>query len=55
MIDDTLIVGVGSSHGDDQFGWLVAEQLAARAILRIVVRRRLSPADISDWLEAPAG
>ena len=28
MIDSTLFVGVGSPHGDDQVGWLVARALA---------------------------
>ena len=31
MKTETLIVGLGSSHGDDQLGWRVAERLAALA------------------------
>ncbi|HEX4145482.1 MAG TPA: hydrogenase maturation protease [Pirellulales bacterium] len=52
MKSETLVVGLGSSHGDDQFGWHVAEQLAAQLdIPGVTVRRALSPADILDWLD----
>jgi hydrogenase maturation protease len=52
MKSETLVVGVGSSHGDDQFGWRVAERLAAlRDHSHVTVRRALSPTDILDWLD----
>ena len=53
MKNETLIVGVGSSHGDDQFGWRVAEQLAERVKndLGITIRLALSPTEILGWLE----
>lgn len=53
MKTETLIVGLGSSHGDDQLGWRVAERLAAVANAPgVTVRRACSPADIFDWLDA---
>ncbi len=52
MKSETLIVGLGSSHGDDQFGWRVAEELAALADARgVTVRQARSPAEILGWLE----
>ena len=52
MKSETLIVGLGSSHGDDQFGWRVAEQLAASLdSAEVTVRRALSPIEILAWLE----
>jgi hydrogenase maturation protease len=48
----TLVVGVGSAHGDDQFGWLVAKHLASSsADGGAVVRSARSPAELLDWLE----
>ena len=52
MIRPTLIVGLGSSHGDDQFGWTVVEQL--QGLLsepNVAVRLARSPAQLLDWLE----
>ena len=48
-----LIVGVGSAHGDDQAGWLVADELARRIPDRsfISVRKAGVPLDLLDWLE----
>ena len=52
MKSETLIVGIGSSHGDDQFGWRVAEQLAELSDnLSATVRLARSPAEIIGWLE----
>ena len=52
MKSETLIVGFGSSHGDDQFGWRVAEQLSALAEhSSVTVRQARSPAEILGWLE----
>lgn len=48
----TLVAGLGSAHGDDQFGWLVAEHLASSSAGgRTVVRSARSPAELLDWLE----
>ncbi|MCA9010782.1 MAG: hypothetical protein KDB01_13620 [Planctomycetaceae bacterium] len=48
-----LIAGIGSAHGDDQAGWLVAEHLAAR--IRdcgdIKIRKAMIPLDLLDWLD----
>jgi hydrogenase maturation protease len=50
----TCIVGLGSAHGDDQFGWLVAGRLAKEIELRrfpdIAVHLAMSPAQLLDWL-----
>ena len=45
----TLVVGVGSHHGDDQAGWLVADLLAASASEDVAVRKAKTPAEILDW------
>jgi len=49
----TLIVGLGSAHGDDQAGWLVAESLQrlCREMNDVTVRRALVPLDVLDWLD----
>jgi hydrogenase maturation protease len=51
--DKTLIVGVGSAHGDDQAGWLVADELTRRIPDRefISVRKASVPLDFLDWVE----
>ncbi len=47
----TLIVGIGSPHGDDQAGWLVALGLASEIRPRdIDVRQASSPVQLLDWL-----
>ncbi len=56
MLPRTLIVGIGSHHGDDRFGWLVAEQLTSELVQhdpvgRAEVRLARSPSDLLDWLE----
>ena len=54
-MQSTCVIGVGSPHGDDQFGWLVADRLAIeterRAMLSVVVQRAGSPAQILDRLD----
>ncbi len=47
----TLIVGIGSAHGDDQIGWLVADRLAADVKSNSIdVRHAKSPVDMFDWI-----
>jgi hydrogenase maturation protease len=47
----TLIVGIGSPHGDDQAGWLLARELEQVAPARnIAVRTAASPAQLLHWL-----
>src|SRR5690348_15076586 len=47
----TLLVGLGSPHGDDAVGWRIAEMVAAAEMPGLVVRRASSPLDILDWLD----
>ena len=50
--DRTLIVGLGSPHGDDQAGWLVADALSGRRLQpAVAVRKAMSPADVLDWVD----
>jgi len=48
-----LVAGLGSAHGDDRAGWLVAEQLAAVDDLPsdVIVRKAAVPLDLIDWLD----
>ncbi len=47
-----LFVGIGSPHGDDQAGWLLADLLRGQFASAggILVRQAVVPADILDWL-----
>jgi hydrogenase maturation protease len=63
----TLVVGIGSPHGDDQAGWLVAERLAddpgigTESVLKgtkasghcptVIVRKATSPGELLVWLD----
>jgi hydrogenase maturation protease len=47
----TLLVGIGSRHGDDSVGWRIARHVAAAMDERLVVRCARSPAELLDWLE----
>jgi hydrogenase maturation protease len=47
----TLIVGVGSPHGDDQVGLRVAEQLAQQVGEGVEVRCAATPSELFDWLD----
>jgi hydrogenase maturation protease len=48
----TVIVGLGSAHGDDQIGWRVAERLAATiADESVLIRTACSPGELFDWLD----
>ena len=47
----TLVVGLGSSHGDDQAGWKVIEQLELIQLPGVELRRANVPHDIVDWLD----
>ena len=46
----TLVVGIGSSHGDDQAGWKVIGQLERLQLPGIELRRATVPHDLVDWL-----
>lgn len=46
----TLVVGVGSPHGDDRAGWRVTDRVAARVGTLATVRSVANPVEILDWL-----
>lgn len=55
LMSDTprqLFVGIGSAHGDDQAGWLVADRLRSHLASEkhVLIREAVIPADILDWL-----
>jgi hydrogenase maturation protease len=50
-IPRTLIVGIGSPHGDDQTGWLLADLLAMDARHAFEVRKAKTPIRLLDWLD----
>lgn len=51
MSRSTLIVGIGSSHGDDRFGWLAMESPVIESSQRVDVRMARSPSDLLDWMD----
>lgn len=51
MASRTLIVGLGSHHGDDGVGWRVVEQLAACVSGGTEVRAAAAPGDMLAWLD----
>lgn len=51
MKSPTLIVGIGSDHGDDQLGWLVAQALAQRQLPECEVRLAGTPSKLLNWLD----
>ncbi len=51
MSGKSLFVGIGSPHGDDAAGWLVARQMIARRSASLEVRSAQTPAELLDWLE----
>lgn len=46
-----LAVGIGSPHGDDQVGWLVARALAEMMPGKVHVKTARQPAELLDWLK----
>jgi hydrogenase maturation protease len=46
-----LVIGVGSAHGDDQLGWLVAKDLIRRSPMGYQVRIASTPLELLDWLD----
>ena len=46
-----LVVGLGSSHGDDRAGWLVAELLQQHSWQGVEIHIAKSPADLLDWID----
>ena len=48
---DTVVVGLGSAHGDDQIGWLVANEIARQLGSGRTVFNLTSPIDLTCRLE----
>jgi hydrogenase maturation protease len=49
-----LFAGIGSPHGDDRIGWLVADRLGKLerlTLLDIEVRQASTPSHLLDWLD----
>ena len=46
----TLFAGIGSQHGDDRIGWLVADALRERLPSDVEVRQASTPSQLLDWL-----
>jgi hydrogenase maturation protease len=46
----SLIVGIGSGHGDDQAGWKLIDTLSARRNASAQLRKASVPHDMIDWL-----
>jgi hydrogenase maturation protease len=46
----TLIVGIGSPHGDDQIGWYLASLLQKRLPERVQIRQAATPSQLLNWL-----
>ena len=46
----TLLVGLGSPHGDDAAGWRIADRIAAANMPNVSVRWAATPLDLLNWL-----
>lgn len=46
----TLFAGIGSPHGDDRIGWLVADALRERMPTDVDIRQASTPSHLLDWL-----
>lgn len=51
MTHSTLVVGIGSDHADDQFGWLVARTLMDGNPQAYEVRMARTPCELLGWLD----
>lgn len=51
MIASKCIIGLGSPHGDDQIGWLIADEVRLRARGECVVHKICSPLEILDRID----
>jgi hydrogenase maturation protease len=47
----TLLVGIGSPHGDDRIGWEVAKRIQGIHQKDVTVRLGRTPSNLLDWLE----
>lgn len=46
-----MVLGVGSSHGDDQIGWKVIDELAAQGIEALSLKKLATPIELVDLLD----
>jgi hydrogenase maturation protease len=51
MSGQSLLVGIGSPHGDDRVGWEIAGRVGERMGRALVVRCLRTPAELLDLLE----
>lgn len=51
MMVRSLLVGIGSPHGDDSVGWEIARQVARRTGDALLVRCARTPVELLDWLD----
>lgn len=51
MSPSRCVIGVGSPHGDDQVGWLIADRLAVRGYREFPIEKVATPLEILDRLE----
>lgn len=47
-----VVFGLGSSHGDDQAGWLIIEALWEFGYPKNYARKATQPADLLDWMQS---
>ena len=46
----SLIVGIGSAHGDDQAGWRLIDELTAKETTGAELRKASVPHDMIEWM-----
>ncbi|MCC6509734.1 MAG: hypothetical protein IT423_11535 [Pirellulaceae bacterium] len=51
MDERRLLIGIGSHHGYDRLGWLVAEEIESRQCSGLDVRVASTPLKLLDWLD----
>lgn len=47
----TLVIGIGSPHGDDKAGWEVIDRFVPNASENLILRKAAVPHDILDWFD----
>ena len=47
----TMVIGIGSSHGDDQIGWKVIDELASREIGGLTLKKLATPFELIDEID----
>ncbi len=49
MIVKTVVVGIGSPHGDDQIGWRIADRLSQAMCSSVEIYKAASPIELLDF------